>query len=65
MTEGWLTGWKMISRYVGLHKRTCQRYTKRYKMPVNFLPGGTPVAVSMELDEWLRVFSNIKKKQSS
>jgi hypothetical protein len=65
MSEGWLTGWKEIANHVGLHIRTCKRYKKKYSLPVHYLPGGTPVSLPYELDEWLIAFSDLKKKQSS
>jgi hypothetical protein len=64
MAEGWLTGWKEISQYVGLHIRTCKRYKKKYSLPVKHLPGGTPVSLPYELDQWLINFDDLKKKQT-
>ncbi len=60
MADGWLTGWKEIARYVGLHVRTCRRYKKRYAFPVKYLPGGTPVCLPPELDAWITAFNEIK-----
>ena len=67
MAEGWLTGWKDIAAYVGLHIRTCKRYKKKYSLPVRSLPAdkrGKPIALKYELDQWLIDFSNIKNKLS-
>ena len=64
MAEGWLTGWKDIAKYIGLHPRTCKRYKKKYSLPVRYLPGGTPVSLPLELDQWLIHFSAIKNKKS-
>lgn len=63
--DGWLTGWKEIAKYCGLHERTCRRYKKKYSFPVKHLPGGTPVALHYELDQWLIAFTEIKKSQSA
>lgn len=60
MAEGWLTGWKSISAYVGLHVHTCKKYKKRYSFPVKYLPGGTPVCLPYELDQWIVAFNKSK-----
>ena len=65
MSDGWLTGWKEISAYVGLHIKTCKRYKKKYSLPVSYLPGGTPVCLPAELDEWLKAFNVLKKELSA
>jgi hypothetical protein len=64
MSEGWLTGWKAISKYVGKHERTCKRYRKRYSLPIKKDPGGRPIAIPYELDEWLINFNRIKNSLS-
>ena len=60
MADGWLTGWKQIGEYTQLSKSTCKRYRKKYSMPVNYLPGGDPVALPLELNLWLENFNKIK-----
>ena len=65
MINGWLTGWKAIAEYVGLHVQTCKRYKKRYSMPISYLPGGTPVAIPYELDEWLISLRKLKQKSTT
>jgi len=64
MVKGWLTGWKEISKYAGVCVMTCKRYRKKYSMPVNYLPGGTPVSIPQELDQWLIQFNEIKNRQN-
>jgi hypothetical protein len=59
--EGWLTGWKAIAQYTGLSIDTCKSYTKRYSLPVKHLPGGKPVALPYELDQYLITFDTDKK----
>jgi hypothetical protein len=63
MPEGWLTGWKDIAKYVGLSTRTCQRYERAYSFPVYFLPGGSPVALPFEIDQWLLESSRIERRK--
>ena len=60
MAEGWLTGWKDIARYIGLSIATCKRYRKKHQLPVHYMPGGTPVALPHELDQWLINFNDIE-----
>jgi len=62
MAEGWLTGWKEIGKYIGLSIDTCKRYRKKYSLPARYTPGGTPVAIPYELDQWLINFSNLRQK---
>lgn len=62
MNEGWLTGWKEIAAYIGLHINTCKKYRKKYSMPVRYLPGGTPACLPYELDQWLIAFDEIKNQ---
>jgi len=61
MAEGWLTGWKEIAKYIGCHARTAKRYKKKYSLPVRRSPGGKPVSLQYELDQWLINYDNIKK----
>ena len=58
--EGWLTGWKAIAKYLGVHEETAMRWAKEEGMPVFDAPGGLKVAISELLDRWL-IKSNKKK----
>ena len=60
--KGWLTGWKEISQYVGHCVKTAKKYHKRFGMPVHRGPGGKPKAIPAELDLWLVIFSDKRKK---
>lgn len=65
--EGFLTGWKAISAFLGVSVQTAKKYFKRYHMPVCRLPGGTPVAMPHELRIWVGAASDnlkaIEKRQ--
>jgi predicted DNA-binding transcriptional regulator AlpA len=65
MAEGWLTGWKEISKYIGVSKDTCKRYIKQYSLPIKRRPGGRPSAIPYEVDNWLIEFDKLKKKNKS
>jgi len=66
MPEGWLVGWKSISKYVGMDKRTMRNLHEEHGLPIRTLPSGTKVALSAELDAWLIHFTqDIKKRKST
>ena len=60
--EGWLVGWKSISRYIGKHPNTAKKYHVKYGMPVRRDPGGGAVALKYELGRWLIEFDELMKK---
>jgi len=61
MRDGWLTGWKAIARYINRSIRTAKRYHYKYSMPVRRLPGSVH-ALPYELDRWLVLFDEIRKR---
>jgi len=63
MPEGWLVGWKSISKYVHMDKRTLKQLHTEYGFPIRTLPSGTKVALSAELDAWLIYFTEEEKKK--
>jgi len=62
--KGWLTGWKAIAKYIDRSVKTAKRYHKIYGMPVRRGPGGMPMAIMPELNKWLIIFSDNKKKMN-
>jgi len=62
--HGWLTGWKAIASYVGVHIDTAKKYKKEFSMPVHYLPGGTPMCLPREIDIWAIEYSKRAKKPS-
>ena len=51
-----LVSWKEISAYLGIDERTCQRWEKKYGLPVRRIDPATKsrvFAFKTELDEWL------------
>jgi len=67
MPEGWLVGWKSISKYVHMDRQTIKRLQKECGMPIRMLPSGTHVALSAELDAWLIHFTEditVKRKSN-
>lgn len=64
MPEGWLVGWKEISKYTHMDRRTMKLLHEERGMPIRTLPSGTKVALSAELDAWLIYFTEEKKKLS-
>ena len=51
-TDQWLTGWQEIGKYLGKSSRTVQRYA-RIGMPFLRDPGGRPMAMKSQLDEYI------------
>lgn len=51
--EGFLTGWKAISAFLGVSTRTAKRYFHGHHLPIHRLPGGTPTGMPHELRIWL------------
>ncbi|RMG61148.1 MAG: hypothetical protein D6713_00960, partial [Deltaproteobacteria bacterium] len=47
----WLTGWKEIASYLGVHVKTAQRYAKELGMPVYSV--GYIKARTDEIDAWI------------
>jgi len=65
MTTGWLSGWKSIASYCGgISVTTARKYHRKYGLPVRRLPGGQPVAIQLELDNWLVIMDETAKKRS-
>lgn len=59
----WLTGWKQISKYIGVHIRTAKHYHYEHKMPVHKTPGqvsSSVVALPAQLDQWLIAYSKLR-----
>lgn len=60
MAQPWLTGWKEIARYLGVHEQTAIKWWKHDGMPVFNTPGGLKAAIPELLDRWL-IKSNKKR----
>lgn len=59
---GWLTGWKAISAYMGVHVQTIRNVFLPHGLPIRRSPVGTPIAIPSELDRWLTLFDeNVRK----
>ncbi len=54
MSNGWVTGWKEISKFCGLSKDCVVKNFKKWNLPVRKLPNGKPAAIPSELDQWLK-----------
>lgn len=65
MTDGWLTGWKQISAYVGVCIKTAQAYHTDFGMPVRRGPNRNPFALKGELDQWLIEYDERRKKKEN
>ncbi len=50
--QGWLKGWKEISKYLGRSQRTLQRWEKS-GLPIMRDPAGRPIAKPEHIDRWL------------
>ena len=61
MNGAWLRGWKMISAYMSCSVKTAKKYYKRYHLTVRRGPGGMPIALKDEVDQWLREF-DVRRK---
>jgi len=62
MKKGWLSGWKAIANYTDHCVKTAKKYEKLYGKPVHRGPGGKVKAIPAELDSWLVIFSDKRKK---
>ena len=51
--RGWLTGWKAIADYMGMHSETAKYYALRDGMPIKRTPAGRPVSTPELLDDWV------------
>jgi len=49
-----IVGWKQISRYVDLSIRTTQKLYYEHGLPVRKLPTGGRIALTEELDRWVK-----------
>jgi len=57
-----LVSWKEISAYLGIDERTCQRWEKKYGLPVRRIDPATKsrvFAFKTELDEWRERMSGL------
>jgi len=63
MITGWLTGWKRIAEYCNVSIRTAKTYHYKFGMPIKRLPGGSPQALPVELDNWSIFFHQKKQEQ--
>lgn len=61
IVKKWAMGWKQIGFYLDRSAQTAKRYHKRYGMPVRRDPGGRPIALLSEIDEWLLGFGEKKR----
>lgn len=59
----WLTGWKSISNHLDVYWKTAKRWHKLYHMPILRTPEGKPTQQSEVIDEWLRGFNRLTKKE--
>jgi len=51
----YLSGWKEIAKYFGVSVSTIKRKAKKFKMPIDRLPGGNkPIIHSKTADNWLK-----------
>jgi hypothetical protein len=53
MKPGWLYGWKDIACYVGCSESTIKIFYRRFSLPVDRSPNGTPMAKPEKIDTWL------------
>lgn len=63
--EGWLTGWKAIANYIGVHWQTARDWHKNYNFPVLRLPDNSPTQLPEIIDAWIEEFNNIKNKSKN
>jgi hypothetical protein len=61
MADPWLTGWKEIAKYLGIHEETAMRWAKEEGMPVFDRHGGLKAAIPELLDLWLIEFTKTTK----
>jgi len=52
----------MISAYLSCSIKTAKRYHKRWGMPIRRAPGNMPIALKDELNEWLTLADEKKKR---
>lgn len=61
MTDGWLSTWGEIAKYIGRSVQTTKKYHKRYGLPVHRTPGGLVSGLKPELDLWLIRYNKKKR----
>lgn len=57
-----LSTWKDIANFIGKHKKTAKRYAKKYGMPIRKGPGNSVFGIPSEIQRWLELFDEAKKK---
>ncbi len=63
MTEPFITGWRAISRHIGIRDtRALRKYADKYSLPIRRWPGNRPVVIPFELERWLIEFDNRRKE---
>ena len=53
MRPGWLYGWKDIACYVGCSESTIKTFYRKFYLPIDRSPKGTPMAKPEKIDNWL------------
>ena len=61
---GWLTGWRVIGKYIGKSARTAKRYAHN-GMPFFRDPGGRPIAKPSMIDEYMTDLNRCKFEEQS
>lgn len=51
--ENWLVGWREIGKHIGKSAKTAHRWA-RQGMPFFRDPGGRPIALPWQIDQWIR-----------
>lgn len=63
--KGWLTGWKAIAEYIDRSVKTTRKYYDKYGMPVRRGPKHMPIALAYEIDRWLVLLDEKRKKKKT
>jgi hypothetical protein len=53
MKPGWFYGWKDIAYYVGCSESTIKMFYRRFSLPIERSPKGTPMVQPQKIDNWL------------
>lgn len=59
--NGWLFGWKDIGCYLGCGDKTARYYASKFRLPIERLPNGKPMAQPIKIDIWIKSFNNSHK----